>query len=95
MRIISNLFIVLVVAAIAVVLITTVINFYAGSIYTPPADTANSAEMESPTLRAPPQEIDTSSLPEKNLNAMVSLFGFIGVIGIMVIIVNHRKKKNY
>jgi len=81
MNITGKLFVVLIVAVIAVLLLNSLVDINPGS---PPADISDSAASASPTLRAPVQEPDANNLPDQNMTVMVSIIGFIGLIFIVV-----------
>jgi hypothetical protein len=53
MNIAGKLFVVLLVAVIAVLMINALVGLNAGSLLTPPADISDSAASVRPTLRAP------------------------------------------
>jgi hypothetical protein len=84
MNITGKLFVVLLVAAIAVLLVNSLVDINLGSLLTPPADISDSAASASPTLRAPVQEPDANNLPDQNMTVMLSIIGFIGLIFIVV-----------
>lgn len=92
MNIKGKLFVVLFVAAIAVLLINALVDLNAGSFLSPPADTSDSAGSVRPTLRAPVQELDTNNFPDQNMIVMVSFIGFIGIIFIVVNFVKWKPK---
>jgi len=93
MRIMSKLFILLVVGIIAVVLLNVLVNLDSESFLISSDGTAGSDELVSPTLRAPVQEPYTNTIPDNNFNSIVFLIGFIGLIGIMVLIISYMKWK--
>ena len=84
MNITGKLFVVLLVAAIAVLLVNSLVDINLGSLLTPPVDISDSAASASPTLRAPVQEPDANNLPDQNMTVMLSIIGFIGLIFIVV-----------
>jgi hypothetical protein len=84
MNITGKLFVVLLVAVIAVLLVNSLVDINLGSFLTPPADISDSAASASPTLRAPVQEPDANNLPDQNMTVMLSIIGFIGLIFIVV-----------
>jgi len=88
MNITGKMFVVLLVAAIAVLLLNVLVNLNPESFLTPNADISDSAVSVSPTLRAPVQEPDAPNLPDQNLTIMLSL---IGLIGLMLIVVNFMR----
>jgi len=92
MNIKGKLFIVLLVAVIAVLLVNTLVDLNAGSFLSPPADIPDSAVSERPTLRAPVQEPDTNNPPDQNLTIMLSLIGFIGIIFVAVNFMRWKRK---
>jgi Trk-type K+ transport system membrane component len=88
MKIIGKLYIVLLVAAIAVILINALVDLNPESLLKSPADISDPAVSASPTLRAPVQELDANNLQDQHLTAMLS---FIGFIGLMLIVVNFMR----
>jgi len=84
MNITGKLFVVLIVAVIAVLLLNSLVDINLGSLHTPPADISDSAASASPTLRAPVQEPDANNLPDQNMTVLLSIIGFIGLIFIVV-----------
>jgi hypothetical protein len=94
MRNISKLSVVLLVGIIAVLLLNTLVGLNPGTLLTPPAGSADSAGLATPTLRAPVQEVETNAHPDQNLTAFVTAFVFlIGLIGILLIVVNYPRWK--
>ena len=93
MRIMSKLFILLVVGIIAVVLLNVLVNLNAEPFFLSSDSTAGSAVSAGPTLLAPVQEPDTNTVSDHNFNSIVFLIGFIGLIGIMVLIISYMKWK--
>jgi hypothetical protein len=90
MNITGKLFVVLLVAVIAVLLLNILVDLNPGSLLNPPADISDSAASASPTLRAPVQELDANNLPNQNLTVMLSVIGFIGI---MLLVVNFMRWK--
>jgi ABC-type transport system involved in multi-copper enzyme maturation permease subunit len=90
MKIFGKLFVVLLVAAIAVIVLNALVALNPESLLTTPADVSDSAASVSPTLRAPVQEQDTNTLQDQNLTATLSIIGFIGLI---LIIINYMRWK--
>jgi len=90
MKIFGKLFVVLLVAAIAVIVLNALVALNPESLLTTPADVSDSAASVSPTLRAPVQEQDTNTLQDQNLTAMLSVIGFIGIL---LIIINYMRWK--
>ena len=88
MKIFGKLFVVLFVAAIAVIVLNALVALNPVSLLTSPSDVSDSAVSVSPTLRAPAQEPDAPNLPDQNLTIMLSL---IGLIGLMLIVVNFMR----
>jgi hypothetical protein len=92
MRIMSKLFILLVVGIIAVVILNVLVNLNAETFLISSDGTAGSDELASPTLLAPVQEPDTNTVSDQNYNCLIYLLGLIGIIGIMVISINYMKR---
>jgi len=92
MRIMSKLFILLVVGIIAVVLLNVLVNLNSESFLISSDGTAGSAVSAGPTLLAPVQEPDTNTVSDQNYNCLMYLLGLIGIIGIMVISINYMKR---
>ena len=90
MKIFGKLFVVLIVAAIAVLLLNALVDLNPESLFSPPADASDSAVSAIPTLRAPFQEQDPNTLQDRHLNAMLSIIGFIGIL---LIIINYMRWK--
>jgi hypothetical protein len=88
MNITVKLLVVLLVAAVAVILLNALGNLNAGSFLTTPEGTPGSAVSASPTLRAPFQEGASNNPQDLHLTALLS---FIGLIGILLVVVNYMK----
>jgi hypothetical protein len=92
MRIITKLFILLIIGVIAVILLNVLIHVNAESLFIQSDDYAGSDVSASPTLLAPVQEQDTASVSGQSYNCLLYLLGLVGVIGIMAIGINYMKR---
>jgi|WetSurMetagenome_2_1015567.scaffolds.fasta_scaffold1505465_1 hypothetical protein len=92
MRIITKLFILLIIGVIAVILLNVLIHVNAESLFIQSDDNAGSDVSTSPTLLAPVQEQDTASVSGQSYNCLLYLLGLVGVIGIMAIGINYMKR---
>lgn len=88
MKKLGKLFVVLITAVIAVIILNTLVDLNQESYLNPPPENSDSGVSASPTLRAPVQEQDPVNLQDQHLTAMLSIIGFIGL---MIIVVNFMK----
>jgi hypothetical protein len=92
MRIITKVLIMLFLGVIAVVLLNVLINVNAETLFIQSDGTTGQSVSASPTLLAPVQEPDASTVSDQNYNCVVYLFGLVGLIGVMVIGINYMKR---
>jgi hypothetical protein len=92
MRIITKVFVILFIGVIAVVLLNVFINVNAETPLIQSDGTEGSSVSASPTLLAPVQESNASTVSDQNYNCVVYLLGLVGLIGIMVIGINYVKR---
>jgi hypothetical protein len=93
MRIITKLLILLFIGVIAVVLLNVLINVNAENFLIKADDTNGPSSVSaSPTLLAPIQEPDASTVSGQNYNCVIYLLGLVGFIGIMAIGINYMKR---
>lgn len=92
MRIITKLFFILFIGVISVVLLNVLIHVNAENFLIQTDSTNGQSVSASPTLLAPVQEPDTSTVSDQNYNCVVYLLGLIGLIGVMAIGINYVKR---
>lgn len=88
MKIIGKLFVILITAAIAVIVLNMLVDFNQESYLNPPLENSDSDVSAGPSLLAPVQEQDPVNLQDQHLAVMLSI---IGVIGLMIIVFNFMK----
>jgi hypothetical protein len=92
MRITTKLFIILLLGVIAVVLLNVLINVNTEPFFIQSEGTGDASVSASPTLLAPVQEVDVSTVSSQNYNCLMYLLGLIGFIGVMAIGINYVKR---